>query len=70
MSDTFEVKNMIGRLISGSDFDVVDGLVQVIGNYYHYVLGNGDETVEKEASYVVKAVTGNQLFVEKVEEKE
>ncbi|CAK1226583.1 HicB family (HicB) [Fructobacillus fructosus] len=68
MLANFEKQNIVGQVLPASSFDSREGLVEVIGNFYHYRLVAG-QNWQPNADYRIKAADGNQLVVEKVEAK-
>ncbi|MCK8616966.1 hypothetical protein LNP00_01095 [Fructobacillus sp. M158] len=68
MLSNFEKQNIVGQVLPSSSFDLKEGLVEVIGNFYHYQMAVGQE-LTPNGHYRVKEARGNQLIIEVVNTK-
>lgn len=58
--ETFEERQIVGQVISGDQFDLVNRLVLVSGIYYRYLIDNA-ASAKFDRQYVVIEATGNIL---------
>lgn len=61
---TFEQRQVIGKVISGADL-TGNGLVQVSGIYYRYLLDDNRD-LDVQAQYAIIEATGNILTLKKI----
>ena len=55
---SFEKRNFLGQKIAGQKIDQANGLVEVNGIYYRYLI-EGNRPVDKQADYIVIEAVGN-----------
>lgn len=55
---SFEKRNFLGQKIAGQKIDQANGLVEVKGIYYRYLI-EGNRPVDKQADYIVIEAVGN-----------
>lgn len=68
MLSNFEKQNIVGQVLPSKAFDSHEGLVEVIGNFYHYQMVKG-HVLRDNQRYIVKGADGNQLIIEEVAAK-
>ncbi|KGO31944.1 toxin-antitoxin system HicB family antitoxin [Oenococcus alcoholitolerans] len=67
-SSSFENRQFVGTSVDASKIDEKNGLVDVSGIYYRYIIA-GDEKIEKRAKYVILSANGNLLTLSRLKEK-
>ncbi|KRL55049.1 MAG: toxin-antitoxin system HicB family antitoxin [Furfurilactobacillus sp.] len=62
---TFEHRQIIGQAIAGKQLNQKNGLVELSGIYYRFLIENNDP-VDAKASYTVLESNGNILTLKKI----
>ncbi|MDN6899790.1 toxin-antitoxin system HicB family antitoxin [Oenococcus sicerae] len=64
--NSFEDRQFVGTMIPGKKINDKNGLVDVSGIYYRYLIEE-NQKVDKTANYVILGATGNVLTLRKLE---
>ncbi|WP_257608661.1 type II toxin-antitoxin system HicB family antitoxin, partial [Oenococcus oeni] len=65
-NNSFEDRQFVGTLIPGKRINDKNGLVEVSGIYYRYLIED-NQKVDKTANYVILEANGNVLTLRKME---
>lgn len=63
--NTFEKRQIIGQVVSGTTLNQTNGLVQVGGIYYRYLISD-NQPIRDTAQYAIIEANGNILTLQQI----